>query len=101
MSSLFITFNSGDTWAERLFTGATAEEVTDISFSTQGVGLLISNTAGLVGSIHHTIDGGYTWEEIAAPVNSGFNAVVMIDTLTGYVVGEVNGGTAMIVQIGV
>jgi photosystem II stability/assembly factor-like uncharacterized protein len=101
LSSLFITFDSGDTWAERFFTGFAAEEVTDISFSTPGVGLIITNTAGPVGSIHHTIDGGFTWEEIAAPTNSGFNAVVMVNTVTGYVVGEPNGGTAMIVQLGV
>jgi photosystem II stability/assembly factor-like uncharacterized protein len=100
-TSLYITFDSGDNWEQRTFTGAAAEEVTDMSFATPGVGIIITNTAGVVGSIHLTIDGGFSWEEISPPTNSGFNAVAMVDTSTAYIVGEANGGIAMIVKVGV
>lgn len=100
-SSLFITYDSGDNWEERFFTGNATEEVTDMSFATPGVGIIITNTAGPIGSIHMTIDGGFSWEEIAPPTNSGFNAVAMVDVTTAYIVGHANGGTAMIVKVGV
>jgi photosystem II stability/assembly factor-like uncharacterized protein len=100
-SSLFITYDSGDTWEERSFVGKDSEEVTDMSFATPGVGIIITNTAGPVGSIHLTIDGGFSWEEISPPANSGFNAVAMVDTSTAYIVGHPNGGTSMIVKVGV
>ena len=102
-SSLFITWDGGDTYYERTFIGKDTEMVSGISFSTPGVGLIITNSMssfGSGGSVHHTIDGGYTWDEIAVPDNAGFNDVVMVSPTIAYVCGDVHGGTGIILSVG-
>lgn len=102
-SSLFITFDGGDTYAERSFIGKDTEMVSGISFASPGVGLIITNSMtsfGSGGSVHHTIDGGYTWEEIAVPANAGLNDVVMVSPTIAYVVGNAYSGAGMVLSIG-
>jgi len=99
-TSLYMSYDGGATWEARSYTGSLTELTVDMDFINQGVGMLISNTAGPVGSLHMTIDGGYTWEEIVVPTNSGFNAIVMCNPKTAYVVGELN-TTTFIMKVGV
>jgi photosystem II stability/assembly factor-like uncharacterized protein len=54
---------------------------------------MITNTAAPVGSLHATIDGGHTWQEITLPANLGLNAVKMCGVNEGFVVGNVDAGT--------
>lgn len=97
--ALYMTYNSCLTWSPRDFTGYTLEEVTDMDFATDSVGIIITNTAGPVGSIHQTIDGGYSWKEITAPANSGLNAVKMCGVNEAFAVGHIHSATAEIEHI--
>jgi photosystem II stability/assembly factor-like uncharacterized protein len=102
-SSLFITFDGGDTYAERSFVGKDTEMVSGMSFASPGVGLIITNSMSSFasgGSVHQTIDGGYTFEEIPVPDNSGFNDVVMVSPTIAYVVGNAHSGAGVVLSIG-
>ena len=71
-----------------------------MDFANQHVGVIVTDTAGPIGSVHYTKDGGFTWEEIPVPTNAGLNSVALCDTNTGFVVGELQGATPMILHLG-
>lgn len=58
---LYYTTNAGLTWAEKSFPGSGAGKVYDIVFSSQTVGYMAHTTAGNVGRVLRTINGGYSW----------------------------------------
>jgi photosystem II stability/assembly factor-like uncharacterized protein len=96
---LFYSRNEGDTWSERTFSGSGVGDVADIAWANELVGYAIKNTAAPVGSILATINGGYSWKAITTPANNGLNALTIADTSTLYAVGEVEGGTAVIIKV--
>jgi photosystem II stability/assembly factor-like uncharacterized protein len=90
-SSLVMSFNGGTVWEDKLFTGSASEAVRSLYFVNGQRGVVATNTAGPVGSIHETIDGGNSWQERTintVSTNTGFNDVIMCDMNTGVVVGE-------------
>ena len=98
--SLYMSFDGAATYEVKYFTGYATEGVKDIYFFNSMRGVIVTNTAGPVGSIHETIDGGHEWKEISLPSNSGLNALVMCEMNTALAVGAPNGGTAAIVALG-
>jgi len=98
--SLVQTYNGGTTYTTMTFTGQAVEEVRSMDFANQHVGVIVTDTAGPIGSVHYTKDGGFTWEEIPVPTNAGLNSVALCDTNTGFVVGELQGATPMILHLG-
>lgn len=95
---MYYTRNQGATWTERSFSGAGTGSVVDIAWANELVGYAIYNTAAPIGSILVTINGGYSWKAITTPANNGLNALTIADTSTLYAVGEVEGGTAVIIK---
>lgn len=95
---LFYSRDNGETWTEREFSGSGTGQVKDIAFANTLVGYLIKNTTAPVGKIFVTVNGGYTWNEIETPTNAGLNSLSIADDSTVYAVGEVYGGTAMIIK---
>lgn len=95
---MYYSRDDGATWTARSFSGAGVGSVDDIVFANELVGYAIHNTAAPVGSILVTINGGYSWKAITTPANAGLNALTIADTSTLYAVGEVEGGTAVIVK---
>lgn len=91
--------DDGDTWTQRHFSGDGVGEVADIAFANDLIGYAIHNTAAPVGSILVTINGGYSWKAITTPTNTGLNSLTIADMNTLYAVGEVEGGTAVIVKV--
>jgi photosystem II stability/assembly factor-like uncharacterized protein len=59
--NLYYTFNKGNTWTIKTFSGSGAGQVRDIVFATDSVGYLAHSTAAPSGRILRTYDGGYTW----------------------------------------
>lgn len=99
--SLYQTWNGSTTWTRVNFTGYLLERVQDMDFWNDSCGFMITNTAGPVGSLHRTIDGGYSWKEITIPANLGLNAIKLCGLNEGIYVGEVDaGGNAHIVSFG-
>lgn len=50
----------GTTWSERAFTGSGVGDVRDIAFFNDSLGFMATDNASPVGTVHWTIDGGYT-----------------------------------------
>jgi photosystem II stability/assembly factor-like uncharacterized protein len=73
--------------------------VRGLSFLNELVGLMAVNSAGVVGSVLRTIDGGHEWQVLTTPTNSGLNAIVAAREDLAYAVGEANGGTAVVLKI--
>ena len=97
--SLYYSRDNGATWTERSFSGSGVGSVDDIVFANELVGYALHNSASPVGEILVTINGGYSWKAITTPANTGLNALTIADVSTVYAVGEVEGGTAVIVKV--
>lgn len=97
--SLVMSYTGGTTWEHKSFTGQATEEVQSLHFINAYVGILATQTAGPVGSLHMTADGGHTWKELTVPTNSGINHAVLCTPNAGYAVGQANGGTALVLKI--
>lgn len=96
---LFYSKDDGATWTERSFSGSGTGTVDDIAWANELIGYAIHNTAAPLGSILVTINGGFSWKAITTPANSGLNSLAVADWNTVYAVGNVNGGTAVIIKI--
>lgn len=99
--TLYYSNDFGTTWTQRTgFTGSGAGQIRDIKFMSGLKGYMLKNSAAPVCTILETIDGGYTWRDRTTPTNSGCNKIEMIDYNEAMFVGEVNGGTIFIGDLG-
>lgn len=104
--TLYYTSDAGVTWTQRTFSGSGVGSVNDIKFYNEYVGILVRDGATPqggtpVGTVLMTIDGGYTWEPMTTPTNSGLNAAYICNEHSFYVVGESNGSTGYIAKASV
>lgn len=95
---IFYTVDGGTTWSERTVAGITTGTITDIQFANDLIGFLVYNTAGPVGRVYRTINGGYTWQALDLVTNAGLNALSVTETNHLFAVGEASGGTAVILE---
>ena len=58
---LHYTIDGGVTWDTKSFNGSGAGTILDIAFSKPSVGYMVHQTAGTLGRVLRTIDGGYSW----------------------------------------
>lgn len=72
--NLWYSHDRGTSWTQRAFAGDGVGEITVVTFVNPMIGFLAHNTAVPVGRVFRTIDGGYHWELISMPTNSGINA---------------------------
>lgn len=96
--TLYYTMNGGATWSQRSFTGTGSGVVKSIMFLNELQGYMIHNTSAPLGSLHKTIDGGYTWEKVTTPTNAGLNSLFICDGFKVYASGEASGGTGVILK---
>lgn len=98
---MFYTDDGGATWTERAFTGSGAGNVKSIQFvpGSREFGFMVHNTAGPVGSVFWTIDGGFSWEPITLFTNVGINGMYVADANTVFIAGEAQGGTGVIGKV--
>lgn len=96
---LYYSGNNGTTWTQRSgFTGSGTGVLTWVDWLNKFEGMATHTIAG-AGYLLHTIDGGYTWERVTVPTNTGFNMVKMCSASLAYVVGEVSGGTGFVAKV--
>ncbi len=102
--SLWMTFDGTTTWEEEIFIGHATEQVVDMDFWNECIGIIITDEPSSVSdksSFHQTINGGHDWREIPdVPDNTGMNAVIMCDQNEAIAVGEVESATAVIMSFG-
>lgn len=96
---MYYSRDEGTTWTRRSFSGDAVGEVADIVFANELIGYALHNTAAPVGTILSTINGGYSWKAIQTPANNGLNALTIAELSTVYAVGEVEGGTAVVIKV--
>lgn len=99
VSGLYYTRDNGVTWTEKTGQAFNAGTMNDLEFANELIGFLISNTAGPVGEVFRTIDGGFSWQSIDTPTNTGLNDLMIADADTVFAVGEAQGGTAVVLKI--
>ena len=63
------------------------------------VGWMVADTVGPVGHVLYTFTGGRYWTEVTTPTNAGLNRIAVCDESHAIVVGEVQGGTSVIIRV--
>jgi photosystem II stability/assembly factor-like uncharacterized protein len=97
---LFETWDGGSTWDSKSFSGQVGTgTIVDLDFANREVGFMAQNSIAPLGVVHKCVDGGDQWNALATPVNSGLNALFVVDSNTAFVVGEVNTGTGFVAKI--
>ncbi|HUW94628.1 MAG TPA: YCF48-related protein [Anaerolineae bacterium] len=96
--TLYYTLNGGSTWTERAFSGSGVGQVRDIRFFNDSLGFMAVNNASPIGTIHWSIDGGYTWSALTTPTNTGLNRLYICDQWTFFTCGEVQASIAFIAK---
>lgn len=98
---IYQTFDGGTTWVARSFSGSGAGSVTSLEAYNELILYATHNTAGNVGRILRSIDGGVSWELISMPASTAsLNSIVVCDANNAFAVGELAGGTATILKVG-
>lgn len=94
---LWYSNDGGATWTQRTgWSGSGTGDVQDIQFLNELQGFMLHNTAGPVGHLYMTIDGGANWKQLNTVTNVGMNQLAVADKDTLSIAGEVTAGTATI-----
>jgi len=98
--TLWFSRNGGTSWTQRTgWTGAGVGDVTSMSWVNDHYGFICSDTAAPVGTVLRTINGGYDWEAITTPTNSGLTNIVAVSESLAYGTGLTNGGTSVYFKV--
>lgn len=97
---LFYTTDGGVTWTERVgWAGSGVGTVDDIKFVNEMVGYMSVRNATPKSTILTTRTGGYSWEAIDTPTNTGLNAMIACGLRLVYAVGEPSGGKPVVYKL--
>lgn len=97
---LFFTSDGGVTWTERVgWKGSGVGQVDDIRFVNEMVGYMSVRNATPKSTILTTRTGGYSWEVLETPTNSGINALIACGLRLVYAVGEPSGGKPVVYKL--
>lgn len=96
--TLYYTLDGGVNWSQRSFTGSGTGVVKQVVFMNDLQGFLLHNTAAPLGYVHQTFNGGYSWERITLPTNTGLNAIVLCDAYKAFAVGEPQGSLGVVLK---
>lgn len=96
---LYFSRDGGTTWTQRRFTGDNVGNVRAVKFANSLIGYMAHDTAAPLGSIHRTIDGGYTWEQITTPTNSGLTNLAICGVNNAWVTGKINTATGFLAKV--
>lgn len=95
--TIWFSLNGGTTWTQRSFTGSGTGSVRDMAWLNDLIGFLAHNDGASDGTIHMTVDGGYSWERLAGiPANNGLNKVVICELWKIFFAGEAEGSLGFI-----
>ena len=92
--------DAGVTWTQITgWAGSGTGDVRGLSYANEYIGYMIHDTAGPVGTVLRTINGGHDWEAITTPTNVGLNHIQAVSGTLAYAVGKVQGGTGVILRV--
>ena len=100
-AELFYTTDAGTTWSERSFSigAGTAAAVDDIRFVDNMLGFMSVRNDSAKSTLLMTRTGGFNWEIITTPTNSGVNSLAVCGPRLVYAVGEVSGSKPVIYKV--
>lgn len=94
---LFFTSNGGVSWTQRIgWSGSGVGSVDDIKFVNNMVGYMSVRNGSNKSTLMTTRTGGYSWEALETPSNSGINSIIVCGLRTLYAVGEPSGGKPVV-----
>jgi hypothetical protein len=97
---IFFTRDGGTTWTERTgWVGTGVGSVNGMSWYDDHYGFIVSDTAAPVGTVLRTINGGYDWETITTPTNSGLTHIACVSPDLAYGTGLANGGSSFYFKV--
>lgn len=96
---IFYTTDQGVTWAQRQLTGFGAGRIDAMQFVNNMVGYVSHRNVSNQSTILQTRNGGFTWETIITPTNSGVNSLLACGVKTVWAVGEANGGKPVVYKL--
>lgn len=97
---LWYSDDDGVTWTQITnFVGSGAGDVRDLHIVNDHVIWMITDSAAPVGTVHHTINGGYNWTAVDTPTNVGLNAIWAANEHLAYVVGNDNAGVSVTIKV--
>ena len=97
---LWYSRDAGATWTQRTgWQGSGVGEVRSLSFYGDHVAYMASDTAAPLGSVLFTFNGGFTWEVLDTPPNSGLNHVKAVSERMAIACGEPHGGLSFIAKV--
>ena len=96
LGDLYYSGDGGTTWTQRRFAGDGAGSVLDIKFANELFGFIIGTSVS--DQVLRTIDGGYTWQNVSTPANSGLNQLVLCGLNDYFGVGLVDAATGYILK---
>lgn len=96
---LYYSHDGGVTWNLRSHPKSGSGSIAAMDWLDDYVGIMVHNSDLSVGTVLMTIDGGYDWVSISTQTNLGLNDISIVDPSLAYAVGEVQGGTAVILKI--
>jgi photosystem II stability/assembly factor-like uncharacterized protein len=91
------SLDGGLTWQNYTTFGTStipAGAIRSMSWLNKYQGFFLHNTAGGVGSIWVTQNGGNTWDALITPANLGLNSIYMLNSRLGYAVGAIGAAPA-------
>lgn len=97
---IFYTSDGGTTWNQRVgWVGSGIGSVRSMMFANEMVGYMAVNNASNRAAFLQTRNGGYTWENITTPTNSGVNSLLACGNRLVYAVGEASGGKPVVYKL--
>ena len=86
---MYYTSNFGTTWTQRAgFPGVGVGATRDIKAVNSHVMFAIQDSAGSVGTLLRTRNGGLTWEAFTTPLNAGLNQIWAFDVNACFICGK-------------
>jgi photosystem II stability/assembly factor-like uncharacterized protein len=97
---IFFTSNAGVTWTQRVgWAGSGTGVIDDINFVNNMVGFMSHRNGSAKSTLLMTRTGGYNWEVIETPNNSGLNSIIVCGLRAVYAVGEASGGKPVVYKL--
>lgn len=96
---LFYTSDAGVNWGKRDFEGAGSGRIDDMVFNNNMVGFMSHRNGSNQSTFFQTRNGGWTWEQIVTPTNSGLNSILVCGNNRVWAVGEANGGRPVVYKL--
>jgi photosystem II stability/assembly factor-like uncharacterized protein len=99
----YVTYDGGTTWtAMNNFSGAGAGSVKSLDFADEQNGFMVHQTAGGVGRIFRTINGGYSWILVGPNYPAaGLNEVIACEVNAAFAVGDDDGTRPVVIGAGI